>query len=49
LDLQIEHSKGEYVFGLQSYALRVAAGFALCALITLLGANQVSAFLYFQF
>ncbi len=49
LDLQIEHSKEEYVFGLQPYAVRVAAGFVLCALITLLGANQVSAFLYFQF
>jgi D-alanyl-lipoteichoic acid acyltransferase DltB (MBOAT superfamily) len=49
LDLQLEHSKGEYVFGLQPYAVRVAAGFALGVLITLLGANQVSAFLYFQF
>ena len=49
LDLQLEHSKGEYVFGLQPYTVRVAAGFVLCALITLLGANQVSAFLYFQF
>jgi D-alanyl-lipoteichoic acid acyltransferase DltB (MBOAT superfamily) len=49
LDLQLEHSKGEYLFGLQPYAVRVATGFALCALITLLGANQASAFLYFQF
>ncbi len=49
LDLQIEHSMTEYVFGLHPYALRVTTSFALCVLITLLGANQVSAFLYFQF
>jgi alginate O-acetyltransferase complex protein AlgI len=49
LDLQLEDSQGEYVFNLRPYPVRVAAGFALCALITLLGANQVSAFLYFQF
>jgi alginate O-acetyltransferase complex protein AlgI len=49
LDLQLEHSRGEYAFALRSYPLRVAVGFALCGLITLFGANQVSAFLYFQF
>jgi D-alanyl-lipoteichoic acid acyltransferase DltB (MBOAT superfamily) len=49
LDLQIEHSKGEYVFAFKQYPLRVAAGFGLCVLITLFGANHVSAFLYFQF
>src|SRR6202521_509897 len=49
LDLQLEHSNGEYIFALQPYTVRVAAGFALCALITLFGANQASAFLYFQF
>ena len=49
LDLQLEHSQGEYVLSYQRYPFRVAAGFALCALITLFGANQASAFLYFQF
>jgi len=44
LDLQIEHSKGEYLFELQPYTVRVAAGFALCALITLIGANQAVPF-----
>jgi alginate O-acetyltransferase complex protein AlgI len=49
LDLQLEHAEGEYVFAFRSYPLRVVTGVALCVLVTLLGANQVSAFLYFQF
>jgi len=49
LDLQLEHSGGEYVFAFKSYPIRVAAGVALCVLVTLLGANQANVFLYFQF
>jgi alginate O-acetyltransferase complex protein AlgI len=49
LDLQLEQSGGEYLFALKPFTLRIVTGFALCVLITLLGANQASAFLYFQF
>lgn len=49
LDLQLEHTKGESLFALRRYPLRVATGLVLCALITLFGANQVNAFLYFRF
>src|SRR6516165_9798279 len=49
LDLQLESANGEYIFAFRSYPGRVAAGFVLCVLATLLGANQVNAFLYFQF
>jgi alginate O-acetyltransferase complex protein AlgI len=49
LDLQLEHCNGEYLFTLQPLTFRVATGLALCVLITLIGANQASAFLYFQF
>lgn len=49
VDLQIEVSNGEYVFEYSPYLRRMATGFALCVLITLFGANQAGAFLYFQF
>jgi alginate O-acetyltransferase complex protein AlgI len=49
LDLQLERSKDESLFASGGYSLRVATGLAMCVLITLFGANQVSAFLYFQF
>src|SRR5437773_23337 len=49
LDLQLESSKGEHVFASYPYSLRVATGIAFCVLITLFGANQESAFIYFRF
>jgi alginate O-acetyltransferase complex protein AlgI len=48
LDLQMEHSAGEYLFAMRRYPARVAAGLAFCAIVTLFGANQANAFLYFQ-
>jgi alginate O-acetyltransferase complex protein AlgI len=49
LDLQLELSTAEHVFASRSYAWQVATGVALCVLITLFGANQESAFIYFRF
>jgi alginate O-acetyltransferase complex protein AlgI len=49
MDLNLEYSKGEYVLEAQSYSVRTAVGVALCVMITLFGASQTSAFLYFQF
>ena len=49
IDLQIEASKGEHVFAAHPYAVRVLTGIAFCVLITLFGANQESAFIYFRF
>lgn len=49
LDLQLESSAGEYVFESSGFSSRVATGFALCVLITLFGANQENAFIYFRF
>src|SRR2546429_7809122 len=49
LDLQLELSNGEHVFASRSYTWRVATGIAFCVLITLFGANQESAFIYFRF
>jgi D-alanyl-lipoteichoic acid acyltransferase DltB (MBOAT superfamily) len=49
LDLQIEQSNGEYAFAFKQFPVRLVVGLALCVLITLFGANQASAFLYFQF
>jgi D-alanyl-lipoteichoic acid acyltransferase DltB (MBOAT superfamily) len=49
IDLQLESSNSEYVFGSLSMRPRIAAGIALCILITLFGANQESAFIYFRF
>jgi alginate O-acetyltransferase complex protein AlgI len=49
LDLQLEASNGEHVFASRSYAWRIATGVAFCVLITLFGANQENAFIYFRF
>src|SRR5713226_5619700 len=49
LDLQLELSNAEHVFALRPYSWQVTAGFAFCVLITLFGANQESAFIYFRF
>jgi D-alanyl-lipoteichoic acid acyltransferase DltB (MBOAT superfamily) len=49
LDLQLEASGGEHVFALRPYSWRVLTGFAMCVLITLFGANQQNAFIYFRF
>jgi D-alanyl-lipoteichoic acid acyltransferase DltB (MBOAT superfamily) len=49
LDLQLEASNCEHVFATRPYAWRIATGLAFCALITLFGANQESAFIYFRF
>jgi alginate O-acetyltransferase complex protein AlgI len=49
LDLQLEVSNAEHVFALRSYSWRIATGIAFCVLITLFGANQESAFIYFRF
>jgi hypothetical protein len=49
VDLQIEKSGAEYVFGNRILSHRIATGMMFCASITLLGANQTSAFIYFQF
>ena len=49
LDLQLEVSNAEHVFASRSYSWRVATGIAFCVLITLFGANQESAFIYFRF
>lgn len=49
VDLQLEASNGEHVFAAYPYSLRVLTGIAWCVLITLFGANQESAFIYFRF
>src|SRR5580704_8599142 len=49
VDLQLEASEGEYLFETRSWGLRVATGLAFCVLITLFGANQENAFIYFRF
>jgi alginate O-acetyltransferase complex protein AlgI len=49
VDLQLEASDGEYLFETRSLGLRVATGLVFCVLITLFGANQENAFIYFRF
>ena len=49
LDLQLEAAGTEYLFADRGFGVRVAVGLLLCALITLLGANQANAFIYFRF
>jgi D-alanyl-lipoteichoic acid acyltransferase DltB (MBOAT superfamily) len=49
IDLQLEASNSEYLFENRSLSIRVVAGIAICVLITLLGANQENAFIYFRF
>ena len=49
LDLQLEASKAEHAFAAHPYSVRIFTGIAFCVLITLFGANQESAFIYFRF
>jgi len=49
IDLQLEASQAEYLFQVRSLSGRVATAMALCVLITLIGANQENAFIYFRF
>jgi D-alanyl-lipoteichoic acid acyltransferase DltB (MBOAT superfamily) len=49
LDLQLEASGGEHVFASRPYAWRIVTAVAFCVLITLFGANQENAFIYFRF
>jgi D-alanyl-lipoteichoic acid acyltransferase DltB (MBOAT superfamily) len=49
VDVQIERSEGEYLSATWPLAFRVVTGVAFCSIVTLLGANQASAFIYFQF
>jgi alginate O-acetyltransferase complex protein AlgI len=49
LDLQLESAATEYLFADRSLRIRVAIGVLFCVLITLLGANQANAFIYFRF
>ena len=49
IDLVNEARGEEYVFETVIPARRVAIGMALMALITILSANQLNAFIYFRF
>jgi len=49
VDVCIERAKAEYIFEFRAFRTRIVAGVGLCVLITLLGANQASAFIYFRF
>jgi D-alanyl-lipoteichoic acid acyltransferase DltB (MBOAT superfamily) len=49
IDLRLESSSSEYLFADQGFALRVGTGVTACVLVTLLGANQSNAFIYFRF
>jgi alginate O-acetyltransferase complex protein AlgI len=49
IDLQLEASNGEYLLASHPLAPRLAIAMALCIFITLVGANQESAFIYFRF
>jgi len=49
LDLQLEASASEHAFAAKTYSWRIVTGLAFCVLITLFGANQENAFIYFRF
>lgn len=49
IDLRLEAKNEEYLFESCSLGCRLFAGIVFCILITLLGANQENAFIYFQF
>jgi len=49
VDLRLEKTGSEYLLGDQPLIQRVAVGIVACVFITLLGANQSNAFIYFQF
>src|SRR5580704_6601458 len=49
LFLLMDTAATEYLFANRSLNLRIAVGMLFCTLITLLGANQANAFIYFRF
>jgi D-alanyl-lipoteichoic acid acyltransferase DltB (MBOAT superfamily) len=49
LDLRLEWSREEYPFEHASPTLAIAAAAMFCAIVTILGAMETSAFVYFQF
>ncbi len=49
IDLQLETSNSEYVLERRPLIMRVVTAVAFCVLITLFGANQENAFIYFRF
>ena len=49
LDLQLETAGTEYLFAHRGLLFRVGTGVAFCVAITILGANQANAFIYFRF
>ena len=49
IDQSLERSGTEYLFADRSYRVRIATALLLTLLITLLGANQASDFIYFRF
>ncbi len=49
IDVHLEHSGGEYLLEKRPLIARVTCGLLLCVFITLFGANQTNAFIYFQF
>jgi hypothetical protein len=48
-DLRVEHHREEYIFQSNVIGGRITVGIALALLTFLFGANQSSAFIYFQF
>jgi hypothetical protein len=49
IDWRLEYAKEEYVFETARPRTALAAGLAMCAVITVFGALESSAFIYFQF
>jgi alginate O-acetyltransferase complex protein AlgI len=49
IDWRLEYAKEEYVFETARPRTALAAALAMCAVITLFGALESSAFIYFQF
>jgi D-alanyl-lipoteichoic acid acyltransferase DltB (MBOAT superfamily) len=49
VDLQLEASGGEYLFADRNRLYRLGCGVSVCAIITVLGATQPNAFIYFRF
>jgi alginate O-acetyltransferase complex protein AlgI len=49
IDAAIEKTGAEYLFGDRSVLLRLAVALLYCVMISLFGANDVNAFIYFRF
>jgi alginate O-acetyltransferase complex protein AlgI len=49
IDLFLEHRREEYPLAVALEPYRVAVAFGFLAAVTLLSANQINAFIYFQF